>query len=69
MAENVDSEEALRDPYRDDPVWQPWHSEAVDVQGGPDDSTSEDEDDRFGAPNSVMLPETCICMQCRLVHP
>lgn len=24
--------EILRDPYRDDPQWQPWHADAVDVQ-------------------------------------
>jgi hypothetical protein len=25
-------EEALQNPYRDDPQWAPWHADAVDVQ-------------------------------------
>jgi hypothetical protein len=65
MAENSDCEEALRDPYRDDPTWQDWHAHAVDVQGGPDDSSSEDDDDESGGPNGTILPETCVCLQCR----
>jgi hypothetical protein len=42
MADNSD-EESLRDPYRDDPKWEPWHADAVDVVGGPDDDSSSEE--------------------------
>jgi hypothetical protein len=42
-----------------------WHAELVDVQGGPSDTSSEDEDDEFGSANSITLPEACVCQQCR----
>jgi hypothetical protein len=62
-----DNEEPTKDPYRDDPDWAPWHAEAVDVQGGPDDNTSSDEDEQC-VEASVTFPENCICQCCRFVY-
>jgi hypothetical protein len=67
MSDNSEHEHAVNDPYRDDPDWAPWHSEAVDVQGGPDDDSSSDENET-DAEAAVTLPETCICQHCRLVY-
>jgi hypothetical protein len=51
---------------RDDPEWEPWHAEAVDVQGGPEESSSSDEDEGdYGGLTPVTLPENCVCEQCR----
>jgi hypothetical protein len=57
-----DSDGDPQDPYRDDPVLEPWHLSAVDVQGGPSDTSSSDEDDEQTAP--VILPQNCICQRC-----
>ena len=57
-----DSDGDPQDPYRDDPVLEPWHLSAVDVQGGPNDTSSSDEDDEQTAP--VILPQNCICQRC-----
>jgi hypothetical protein len=43
MADYSDFEDCLRDPYRDDPKWEPWHANAVDVVGGPADESSSEE--------------------------
>jgi hypothetical protein len=48
---------------RDDPYWEDWHSEAVDIQGGVSASSSEEDDELSGV--SVVLPETCVCQHCR----
>lgn len=45
----------LQNPYRDDPPRQAWLGE--------ESSSSEDEDPE--APDTVTLPETCICQLCR----
>jgi hypothetical protein len=58
-----DSEVDLTDPYRDDPEWREWHALAVDVQGGPDEETSSEEED--GDENTVSLPKDCVCQTCR----
>jgi hypothetical protein len=62
-----DHEQSVNNPYRDDPDWAPWHAEAVDVQGGPDDDTSSDEEES-DLEVAVSLPETCVCKHCRLVY-
>ena len=60
-------EENVKDPYRDDPVWQTWHANACDVQGGADgESTSEDDDGDDSV--SLNLPGKCVCERCRLVN-
>jgi len=58
-----DTEVDLTDPYRDDPEWREWHALAVDVQGGPDEETSSEEED--GDENTVSLPKDCVCQTCR----
>jgi hypothetical protein len=39
MSEDDDAqfENVMKNPYCDDPVWQPWHADAPDMQGGADD--------------------------------
>ncbi len=59
-------EEARRNPYRDDPQWEPWHAEAVDVQGGAEDESSSGSESEIDA--SLDLPEICICQHCRLFY-
>jgi len=57
--------EAMKDPYRDDPMWEDWHANAYGVQGGAYDcSSSESEDEMTLQP--VTLPTTCVCQHCRL---
>jgi hypothetical protein len=60
-------EVAKRNPYRDDPVWEDWHSQAYGVQGGADDSSSSDSEDETADTEAVTLPTSCICQHCRLV--
>jgi hypothetical protein len=60
-------EAAVRNPYRDDPVWEDWHAQAYGVQGGVDDTSSSESEDESGDSQPVILPSTCLCQQCRLV--
>jgi hypothetical protein len=60
-------EEAMRNPYRDDPVWEDWHSQAYGVQGGLDDTSSSESEDETINMQPVTLPSTCVCQHCRLV--
>jgi hypothetical protein len=49
--------EILRNPYRDDPEWQPWADE---------ESSAEDDDvDEEEQTDTVSLPEACVCQLCR----
>ncbi len=66
--DDINFEDILNDPYRDDPVWQPWHASATDVVGGADpDSSSDDEEDEDGdSENVASFQELCVCEQCRL---
>jgi hypothetical protein len=66
--DNTDYEEAMRNPYRDDPVWEAWHSQANGVQGGVEDSSTSESDEENGGLQSVDLPTTCVCQQCRSVY-
>ena len=65
--DDEDPKEYLKNPYCADPVWQPWHADAPDVQGGADDeSTSEEEEDpEEGSVALRTLPDACICGNCR----
>jgi hypothetical protein len=65
---NFDYESTMQNPYRDDPEWEPWHAEAVDVQGGPDEDSSSGSDDEDELRVDVKLPETCICQCCTFVY-
>jgi hypothetical protein len=38
-----DYSEVMKNPYRDDPVWEDWHETACGVQGGAEDSRSSSE--------------------------
>lgn len=60
-------EEAMRNPYRDDPVWEDWHSQAYGVQGGLDDTSSSESEDETINMQPVTLPSSCVCQHCRLV--
>jgi len=48
-------------------VFEEWHKTAVDVQGGPDASSSSEneDDDEIGFVDPVMVADTCVCKQCR----
>jgi hypothetical protein len=65
--DDEDPKEYLKNPYCADPVWQPWHAHAPDVQGGAEDeSTSEEEEDpEEGSVALRTLPDACICGNCR----
>jgi hypothetical protein len=70
MSDNDEKDEyeaAMRNPYRDDPVWEDWHAQAYGVQGGADDSSSSESEDETGDCQPIILPTTCICQLCRLV--
>lgn len=61
-----DSDNDMRDPYRDDLVWEDWHAQAHGVQGGVDDSSSSESEDANSDFVPVTLPTTCLCQHCRL---
>ena len=63
--EDDDYSSVMKNPYRDDPVWEDWHATACGVQGGADDISSSESEEEGGEP--VVLPTTCVCSQCRLV--
>jgi hypothetical protein len=65
---DVDIEAVVNNPYRDDPVWEDWHAQAADVQGGVDDESSSDEEDGPGENAYNSLPEHCVCQNCRYVQ-
>ena len=60
-----DYSSVMKNPYRDDPVWEDWHATACGVQGGAEDISSSESEEEGGEP--VVLPTTCVCSQCRLV--
>jgi hypothetical protein len=64
-----DDHETMRNPYRDDPVWEDWHSQANGVQGGADDSSTSESEDENARSQTVNLPTTCVCQHCRYVLP
>ncbi len=68
MLEDDDAqfENVMKIPYCDDPVWQPWHADAPDVQGGADDDTSsEEEEEEEEGGTLCTLPKACLCENCR----
>jgi hypothetical protein len=67
MDSDTDFESNLNNPYRDDPEWEPWHAQAVDVHGGPDEDSSSDSDEGDALGGDFTLPETCVCQCCRFV--
>jgi hypothetical protein len=71
MAEDSDSdiEAAVNNPYRDDPIWEDWHAQAIDVQGGADDESSSAEEEGPLGSCQITLPEHCVCKNCRCVFP
>jgi hypothetical protein len=60
----------VKDPYCDDPVWEPWHANAIDVKGGADDDTGTSSEDEIKSAGVFVgsLPENCVCQNCRNVH-
>jgi hypothetical protein len=70
MSEDSDSdlETVLNDPYRDDPVWEDWHAQAVDVQGGAEEETSSEDEVEAEGMSNISLPEHCVCHNCRYVQ-
>jgi hypothetical protein len=50
-----DYSEVMKNPYRDDPVWEDWHETACGVQGGAEDSRSSSESEEEGD-KSYQLP-------------
>ncbi len=69
MAEDSDSdiEAAVNNPDRDDPIWEDWHAQALDVQGGADDKSSSAEEEGPLGSCQISLPEHCVCKNCRYV--
>ncbi len=55
-----DYSEVMKNPYRDDPVWEDWQETACGVQGGAEDSRSSSESEEEGD-QPVALPTTCEC--------
>ena len=64
--EDDDYSSVMKNPYRDDPVWEDWHATACGVQGGAEDISSSESEEEGGEP--VVLPTTCVCSQCRSVQ-
>jgi hypothetical protein len=64
--EDDDYSSVMKNPYRDDPVWEDWHATACGVQGGAEDISSSESEEEGVEP--VVLPTTCVCSQCRSVQ-
>ncbi len=64
--EDDDYSSVMKNPYRDDPVWEDWHAIACGVQGGAEDISSSESEEEGGEP--VVLLTTCLCSQCRSVQ-
>jgi len=62
-----DSEFDKDDPYCFDPDWEDCYALASDVQGGPDEESSSDEEVKAGGSNSDAEPVVCVCQNCRYV--
>jgi hypothetical protein len=65
-----DVETWMKDPYCDDPLWEPWHANAIDVQGGADDDTGTSSGDEveLARVSVSSLTENCVCQRCRNVY-
>jgi hypothetical protein len=71
MSSDSENEVNFQDPYRFDPAWEEMHAKAVDVQGGPEDESSDStdfEDEHGGSVKTLALPDICVCENCRYVN-
>jgi|LakMenE01Jun11ns_1017448.scaffolds.fasta_scaffold8451701_1 hypothetical protein len=57
------------DPYCFDPDWEDCYALASDVQGGPDEQSSSDEEDKAGDGSGATndAEPVCVCQNCRYV--
>jgi hypothetical protein len=55
------------DPYCFDPDWEDCYALASDVQGGPDEQSSSDEEDKAGDGSGATndAEPVCVCQNCR----